>query len=284
MRLWTGSIAWLLVAMVGRAGLAQEGTPAAPAASRLAMGSMVTIEPDLNVSETVSRHDVVEILATDAKYDWAKDAEFRRDIWGLQFRFKPLRYVWVDFPQATGVMQRKLVRYMVYSVHNPGKAMHPVAEENGTFKVERVDMPIRFIPKFVLDIPKLDKSYTESSLPLAVRLIRQREDSSVQLLSSEEISGRELAVGATLWGVATWEDVDPRMDHFSVYVEGLTNAYQWTDAEGAYKVGAPLGTGRRLARKMLKLNFWRPGDEYFEHEDEIRYPAPGQVDYEWVYR
>lgn len=283
MRLWTGSIALLLMAVIGRTGLTAEKATAAPA-SRLARGAMITVEPDLNVSETVARHDVVELLAVDGKYDWAKDATFRRDVWGLQFQFKPVRYVWVDIPQASGMMQRKLIRYLVYAVHNPGKALHPVAAENGVFKTERVDLPIRFIPKFLFEIPKLEKSYPDRTIPLAVRLIRQREDSSVQLLSGDEISGREIAVGATLWGIATWEDVDPRMDHFSIYVEGLTNAYQWTDEAGTYKVGSPLGTGRRLARKMLKLNFWRPGDEYFEHEDEIRYPAPGQVDYEWVYR
>ena len=29
----------------------------------------------------------------------------------------------------------------------------------------------------------------------------------------------------SVWGLATWEDVDPRVDFFSVYIKGLTNAY-----------------------------------------------------------
>ena len=37
---------------------------------------------------------------------------------------------------------------------------------------------------------------------------------------------RDIAVGETLWGVATWEDIDPRIVRFSVYVFGLTNAYR----------------------------------------------------------
>ena len=41
---------------------------------------------------------------------------------------------------------------------------------------------------------------------------------------------------------------------------------------------------RLLLRKTLKLNFWRPGDEYSTSENEIRYGVPGGVDYEWVYR
>jgi hypothetical protein len=91
-------------------------------------------------------------------------------------------------------------------------------------------------------------------------------------------------VGETLWGVAMWEEVYPRIDRFSIYVYGLTNAYKWKDEPGAYKPNDAIGVGRTLARKTLKLNFWRPGDEYFEHEDEIRYGYPGEVDYEWVYR
>jgi hypothetical protein len=94
-------------------------------------------------------------------------------------------------------------------------------------------------------------------------------------------------------------------------VSGLTNAYRWEDPPGAYeralaaskraaavKSGTgdqdvpffvpqdvnPVGAGRKFTRKTLKLNFWRPGDEYYEHEKEFRLGIPGEVDYEWVYR
>ncbi len=39
-----------------------------------------------------------------------------------------------------------------------------------------------------------------------------------------------------------------------------------------------------LMEKTLKINFWRPGDEYMEHEMELKYGVPGEVDYQWVYR
>ena len=87
-----------------------------------------------------------------------------------------------------------------------------------------------------------------------------------------------------MWGVATWEFVDPRMDFFSIYVKGLTNAYRFADQPGAYKVGDAPATGRRFAQKTLKLNFWRPGDEIDPREDEIFYGIPGQVDHQWVFR
>ena len=69
-----------------------------------------------------------------------------------------------------------------------------------------------------------------------------------------------------------------------MYITGLTNAYRWTDDASAVTVDSPLRTGRKFQRKVLKLNFWRPGDEYYENEREIRYGVPGEVDYEWIYR
>ena len=98
-----------------------------------------------------------------------------------------------------------------------------------------------------------------------------------------------------VWGVATWEDIDPNIDFFSIYVGGLTNAYQWTDPRGRLQAGRPPGTGRQFAHKTLQLNFWRPGDE---SEPERagnplrRRPRAGPtsttssegVAYRWVYR
>jgi hypothetical protein len=88
----------------------------------------------------------------------------------------------------------------------------------------------------------------------------------------------------SVWGVATWEDLDPRIDFFSVSVQGLTNAYKWIDPPGAYSAGDAPGTGRVLLQRTLVLNFWRPGDEYNEADRTVHYGIPGKVDYSWVYR
>jgi hypothetical protein len=112
-----------------------------------------------------------------------------------------------------------------------------------------------------------------------------REDRNRQFLTTVEMCGRDIAPGETLWGVVTWEYVDPEIHRFSIYVKGLTNAYRWRDDPASYKRGDVPGTGRRLYQKTLKLNFWRPADAYFEHEEEIRYGVPGERDrdYEWAY-
>ena len=101
--------------------------------------------------------------------------------------------------------------------------------------------------------------------------------------------------------MAVWEDVDPRIDHFSVYVRGLTNALKFADDQN-FPVGGKPTQGRLYTYKTLQLNFWRPGDTRDEHESEIRYGTPvfpedaenermlklysldNRVDYSWIYR
>jgi hypothetical protein len=272
--------------MVAGAATASAQTPAAPADAgpvrQLAPGVLKTVDPLQEPQDTVSRHDVTELLAADPKFDWAKDIEFRRDIWGLVFSFKPVRMIEVEVPQPDGRLARKQLWYLVYSVTNSGKALHPVPAEDGTHKLEAVDKPIAFVPEFVLYAPEFDRSYADVVVPAAIGPIRTREETP-PLLSSVEIA-REVQVGETLWGVAIWEDIDPRIDRFSIFVYGLTNAYRWADKPGEYKAGDPIGKGRRLSRKALKINFWRPGDEYYPHEKEIRLGIPGDVDYTWVFR
>ena len=120
-------------------------------------------------------------------------------------------------------------------------------------------------------------------IPVATAYIQRREDPNRKLLDTIQIEG-DIAPGKEVWGVATWADMDPSMDRFSIFVRGLSNAYQWIDQPGAFKPGDPPGSGRKLIPKTLQLNFWRPGDDRFEHEAEIRYGIPGDVDYRWIYR
>ena len=144
---WLIAVVFGLTASRGLAGdVAASKTSAEPAANQtaeqpsaklpslnspyrpLAPGVMHTIDPMRSLDETEGRHDVVELTAVDSKFDWAKDIAFRRDVWALEFQFKPVRMIWVDIPQPDGLMQRNLIWYMVYCVTNPGKIMHPVED------------------------------------------------------------------------------------------------------------------------------------------------------------
>ena len=127
--------------------------PTIPRYRKLAPGVVEDVFPDRRLDESVARHDAVELLAVDENFDWAKEIPFRHDVWTLDFRFKPVRMIWVDVPGAKGQMQRKLIWYMVYCVTNPGKTMHPVEQADGTYKVTFVDQPVRFLPVFTPGSP-----------------------------------------------------------------------------------------------------------------------------------
>lgn len=253
----------------------------------LGPGVLKSIDPQRQPMEVVSRKDVVELLAVDPSYDFAKNVEFRRDIWSLDFKFKVVRIVDVDIVQPSGMLQRKPIWYLVYTVTNQGKAWRPSKKNDGTFELQQVDQPVDFAPQFLLESVNTKKWYPDRVIPIAIPAIIEREDPARRLYSTAEIAreGKEqLKPGETLWGVATWEDIDQRTNRFAIYVSGLTNAYEWNDAPGKFKKGDPVGTGRQLARKTLKLNFRRAGDELEVRENQIRYGIPDEVDYQWVYR
>lgn len=288
---------------------------------QFAPGIMTTIQPELLPEETASVHPVVEfrsnldldwrpeyIARTDTLFETSANARFTRDIWCLEFSFKPLRMLWVEIPQPNGKMERKLIWYMVYSVRNTGQGLAPGQSEGGVATAEPTQIgPVRFLPHFVLQGHdqvsgrKLYRAYMDRIIPAALEPIRRRETPGRKLLSSAQMAKEPIPVSTEaepkeVWGVAAWEDVDPKIDFFSIYVRGLTNAYRFKDPPGAFQHGDPPGTGRRFTSKTLQLNFNRPGDRFLQHEGEIRFGvAPGKaalygegvtegLAHRWVYR
>ncbi len=265
----------------------------------MAPGVIKIIDQEWKEAESSSRHDMVELLAFDKNFNWAKDVPYRHEIWCLEFFFKPVRMIKVDIPQPGGVMRRELIWYLVYAVRNPGQMMVPkhdldlpyqTFEGKQVWQVYREDRPIRFVPEFLLEGRDavtedrgFNKVYPDRVIPIALGPIKLKEDSKRRFYNSVEMC-RMIKPGETVWGIATWRALDPSIDRFSIYIKGLTNAYKWSDAAGAYKLGDQLGAGRKLTSKTLRLNFWRPGDQFYQHEREIRFGCPGAVDHEWVYR
>jgi hypothetical protein len=277
--------------------VAASALAAPPAERQLAKGVLTTIAPSLEPDDTVATHDIMEIRANPAlnwnpEYFAASDTlvgmsgqvKFRRDIYCLEFSFKPLRMIEVDVPAALGGTERKLVWYLVYRVTNTGQILQPVEGPDGVFTTQLAKGgPVRFMPQFVLesqdrlaDGKRVSKEYLDRVIPAAVVAISARETPGRMLLNSVEMAEQQIPVSdgridKSVWSVATWVDVDPRIDFFSVFIGGLTNAYRWIDNPAAYSPGDTPGRGRRFTRKMLQLNFWRPGDELAENEREFRY-------------
>jgi hypothetical protein len=243
--------------------------------------------------------------------EMASKVNLRHNIWNVEFAFKPLRMLYVDVPQPTGKMHRKLIWYMVFRVRNLGQHLTPLPkkDEVGIYETVEVDEvlnfgaaqptgTIRFFPHFVLESREQGKAYLDRVVPAAIPWIELREMRGAKLLNTVEISRVAIPVSTAaaekaVWGVVTWEAIDPRTDYFSIYVQGLTNAFRLNRTPD----------GRAVHQlKTLQLNFWRPGDAVLEHEKEIRYGIPSvsnpaeqatilekyglrvRVDHLWVYR
>jgi hypothetical protein len=96
------------------------------------------------------------------------------------------------------------------------------------------------------------------------------EDERRQLLDSVEIARTQLPLAegksdGGVWGVATWINVDPRINYVSLRVKGLTNAYRIVNnADGS----------KSFRFRELQLNFYRPGDIRREALDRISQGIP----------
>jgi hypothetical protein len=305
--------------------------PPTPVAEETFSGPLPLVEIPANIPDLEYTPNLAPKSAT--VFERAKSVTLRRGIWNLELSFKPMRLLPVDVPQPTGRMQKKLIWYMVYQVKNAGghlavreeKRLFQDTVEEITYKVEPVPelleqvkgtdnqvteqpVKIRFFPQFVLESKEFDKAYLDRVIPAAMKPILDREfppqsrPEDFVLHNSLTISSVDIKADQSVWGLVTWEDVDPRIDYFSVYVQGLTNAYKFQEQQGGFKQGDPPGTGRTFLKKTLQLNFWRPGDTVEQKEEEINYgcrldsdPAEQQkifklygidkaLDHLWVYR
>ena len=198
------------------------------------------------------------------------DVIFRRDVYCLEFAFKPVRLIQVN---------DKLVWYLLYRVRYLGGDMRPEPLKDN-FGNEIFANPqavsaewVRFMPTFVLTSLGSNIEYMDKILPAAKPLIAAKERVGKPIYNSIEIQRLKVELSNELanneiWGVATWPDVDPRTDFFTVRVKGLTNAQklELRGNEIAY------------LQKTLVLNFSRPGDTVNEIEDQVRYGVPALED------
>ncbi|MBM3999421.1 MAG: hypothetical protein FJ297_07775 [Planctomycetes bacterium] len=296
----------------------------------LAPGVLTVIPPSPLPAETYTGPMALpELAANAADLNWtpnylaktetlgelSRRVVLRRPIWNLEFAFKPLRMVEVDLPQPSGKLQKKLVWYMVYRIRyfpndlKPTPKRDPFGNETfpSTTAGESNPTP-RFFPHFVFTSVDVNKSYLDQIIPSAKGPIEDREAPGVPLYNAIEITNIAVPVARDtddlgVWGYVTWTDIDPRVNFFSIHVRGLTNAYQFEDAQGLFKAGDAPRTGRTFRSKTLQLNFWRPGDSVFQHEGEIRFGVPiesepaeqaerlthyegmtERLDYQWIYR
>lgn len=261
---------------------------------RLAPGVLTVIPADRSGDDALLRADIPEIteglvdLAWEPKQapvgatlvEQGRNRDFPRDIWCLEFAFKPPRQIDVDVPARDLRMQRKRLWYLLYRVKNTGARRIVMADGDATrLSSETLKKPVRFLPHFLLEsVEGLSsqegvlsyRAYLDRLVPGAIEAIREREDTRIDLHDSARMTERDLAPGEERWGVAVWEDVDPRIDYFSIYVRGLTNAIRWrTRADATFSGDSVPGAGEEHVLESLRLDFWRPGDDANSPTEEM---------------
>lgn len=237
---------------------------------------------------------------TETLLEKAKKVSFQRDVWTLEFGFKPLRVIQVGGQD---------IYYLIYYVKNDGEVRSP-SKKGTSIEIAGTKKPVRFIPSFVMQAHDLKRAYRESSRPDVISTIAAKERVTRGALH-DSFSVRQMDIPVStptadrrVWCVATFDNVDPRADYLSVFVGGLTNAYQWEPpAGGVYKPGQPAVEQDRVKSKILQLNFWRGGDSVDLNDNEMQYgipiystePARQQkvletykidrpISYRWIYR
>lgn len=207
----------------------------------------------------------------------AQQVILRREVFCFEFAFKPLRQIYVDVPQPNGTMKRKLIWYMVYRVRYRGGDLRPATDGDVPIysRIESVGYESRhFFPLFTLADQTLDKEYLDRVIPAVKPQIKTREKITTDLYNSVEISSVPIPrtkddSAPGVWGLVTWEDVDPNVDFFSVFVYRLTNATQRVETKEG---------DEEYQQKVLQLNFFRPGDVIRETEDTTRFGIPAYTD------
>lgn len=304
---------------------ASDMAPAWTETTQFAPGIVTVIDPAPHAEETftgpitlqslIDAHPEIEWSAPDFEdgrphfdprtrtlVEMARQVTLRREVYCLEFSFKPLRMMHLDIPQPDGRMARKLVWYMVYRVRYRGGDLKPATDVVAGAPVYRRVEAVRYesrraFPMLILEDHIKGKQYLDRVLPTAKQRIAVREQISAPLYDSVEITTVPIPYSSDqdapgVWAVATWEDVDPAINFFSVFVVGLTNAFE-QDGEGD---DAP------YRKKALRLNFYRPGDAMKLADDRVRFGVPSisdpeeqryvleqyglesRLDYEWVFR
>jgi hypothetical protein len=256
----------------------------------LAPGVLTVIRADESLDDAIPRGPLLEVTEGQKALAWvpkraaptttlvelARRLEYPRDIWCLEFAFKPPRQMDVDIPAADGRMRRATIWYLVYRVKNVGGRRLVVGKNDegqpdpAQRSSETFEKPVRFLPHFVLESREgladeeglaSYRAYLDRLVPSAMDAIRLREDPARQYLDSAAMAASDIQPGEERWGVALWEAVDPRIDYFSIYVRGLTNAIRWRQRPDSV-IGPNDPPGRHLDQTLesLRLDFWRPGD------------------------
>ncbi|MCA9025873.1 MAG: hypothetical protein KDA86_11760 [Planctomycetaceae bacterium] len=210
------------------------------------------------------------------------------DLRVFEVQYKLPRIVWVDITDPkTGQQQREQIWYLAYRTAN--RVLANREDDTNTTPVNVLDPlpgPTQFIPEFTLTTYDQQGSeqyleqYLDVILPEATAVIntieRRRPSDPVFLDSVNIVQSLPPAVPSDaedvdwIYGVATWRNVDPETDFFTISMRGFSNGYE-------LKAGPD---GETVTwRNTLVQQVSRRGDRFDPDQIEFEYTEPP----EWVY-
>jgi len=202
------------------------------------------------------------------------------DLWVLEVSFKKMRMISVEITNPkTGDKKRGFVWYLAYKFAN--RDLERKQSDADTAPVNEEDQPDRgplFVPEFTLvtNDNGTKQLYQDSIIPEAAAVILRRER---QPLKNSVAVVREIPKSVpagtspveSIYGMAMWRGIDPKTDHFTVFMGGFSNGYRTVKGPD----GKPL-----LLKRTLVQEFWRPGDQFDQEEVEFRLKGEPK----WIYR
>ena len=212
------------------------------------------------------------------------------ELWIGEVHYKPVRLMRLDLRDPkTGVVQKELVRYMVYRMilRDPTElAGAETAELRRKLEDPNIDpantldptvtLPLQ-LPRFILkteDNGQNELYVDEINLEIQKAVFERefgRRGLTMKMLNSveaiaevgEPVPGDDKdALSKAVYGVAVWRNVDPKADFFTVIMSGFSNAYRISTDENGNRI---------VEEKVIVQRFARPGDEFDQDEQEFRF-------------
>jgi hypothetical protein len=184
------------------------------------------------------------------------------NIWMFDFHFKDPRILKTTVP-GKGT---QIVWYLWYQVSNA------------------TGEPRNFNPRFVWLSHDTNEVRHDKVLTTVEKDVRRIEDENnilniqntwdiskepIPLSKEFDANGNRIAFPLRVTGVATWNDINPKSNQFSILVFGLSNGFT--------KVDGP--DGKEIVRvKTLQLNFKRVGDDDNLKGEQVKF-----MGYKWIY-
>ena len=230
-------------------------------------------------------------------YASGEERQAQPDLWIHEIRFKTMRMIETEVTDPkTGTKRRELFYYLVYNAVN--RAIESREDDTDTVPVnpyEKDPVPNLLVPKvtFVSTDNGVRRVVEDSIVPEAQAAIERRE--GLKLLNSVQAVRRVTDVAAAddteakgFNGVVIFRGVDPKTDHFTVFLAGFSNGYKLVKGPVTYDTLKQLVESKKLMVNDqvwdgTATGDWRAAAQVGDLYDKNELPPPNAAISQWFY-